>query len=86
LDVLGKQTDDCLEHGSDGPGGIPFLRMVLSDGEAYLGINLEPSILVHEDDIWRLEGVFIWEEDLAVVQSLMELGVNGSPEGEVPGV
>ena len=60
--------------------------MVLGDGEAYFGVCLEPSVFVHEDDIWRFEGVLIGQQNLSVVESLVEFCVFWSLEGEVPGV
>ena len=41
--------------------------MVLRYRQADLGIGLESGILVHEHDVWGLEWVLEWEQDLAVV-------------------
>jgi hypothetical protein len=33
------------------------------------------AILVHEHNVWGLERVLEWQQDLAVVQTLVEVGV-----------
>lgn len=58
--------------------------MVLGDGEADLFVDLEPAILVHEDNIRWFEGVLVRQEDLSMVESFMKLGVGGPLDGEVP--
>lgn len=60
--------------------------MVLGDGEADFCVGFEPSVFVHEDDVWRFKGVLVGEKDLSVIESLMELCVFWSLEGEVPSV
>ncbi len=58
--------------------------MVLRNSQTYLGVDLEPCILVHEYNIWWLEGILKGKEDLSVVESLMEVGVLGTLDGEMP--
>lgn len=60
--------------------------MVLRYCETDLGVGLEPCVLVHEHDVWGLEGVLKREQDLPVVQTLVEVGVWGALDGEVPRV
>lgn len=84
MHILREETDDSLEHGPDGPRGVPLLRVILRDSEADLGICLKPAIFVHEYDIWRFEGVLVGKQDLSVIYSFMELCIFWSLEGEVP--
>lgn len=84
MHILRKETDDSLEHGPYGPRRVPLLRVILRDSEADLGIGLKPSIFVHEDDIWRLEGVLVRKQYLAVIDAFMELCIFWALEGEVP--
>lgn len=58
--------------------------MILSDGQAYFCVSLEPSILVHEDNIWRFEGVLKGENDGAMIYSLMKLCILRALDGEMP--
>jgi hypothetical protein len=60
--------------------------MVLRYGQADLGIGLEPAILVHEHNVWGLKRVLEWQQDLAVVQTLVKVGVRRTLDGEVPRV
>jgi hypothetical protein len=60
--------------------------MVLSYRQTDLGIGLEPCVLVHEHNVWGLERVLEWQQDLAVVEPLVEVGVRGTLDGEVPRV
>lgn len=64
---LVEQTDDCLQHGPDGPSRIPLLSVVLSDRQAYLGIYLKAAVFVVEDDVWRLEGILKRKQYLTMV-------------------
>jgi len=58
--------------------------MVLSYGEADLCICFEPTVFIHEHNIWRLEGVLVREKNLTMVESFMEFCVFGSLNGEMP--
>ena len=60
--------------------------MVLGDGEAYFCVGLEPSIFVHEDDVWRLEGILVRQQYLSMIQSLVKLCPFWSLEGEMPSI
>lgn len=60
--------------------------MVLRYGQADLGIGLEPCVFVHEHDVWGLERVLEWKQNLAVVQALVEVGIRGALDSEVPRV
>lgn len=84
MHILRKETDNSLEHGPYGPRRVPLLRVILRDSQADLGVGLKPSIFVHEDDIWRLEGVLVGKQDLTVIDAFMELCIFWALEGEVP--
>jgi len=86
LDILCEEANDSLKHGSDSPGRVPLLRMVLCDSEAYFGVDLKSSIFVHEHNVWWFEGILVGQQNLSVVESLMELSIDGSSESEMPGV
>lgn len=86
MHIFCEKTDNCFKHGPNRPRRVPLLRMILCDGEANLGIGLKPSIFIHEDDIWRFEGILIGKQDLAVIYPFMELCTFRALEGEVPGV
>ena len=58
--------------------------MILCDSQTYFSIGLEPSIFVHENNIWRLEGVFIGQDNLSVINSFMELCVFRTKDCEMP--
>ena len=84
MHIFRKETDDCLKHGPNRPRRVPLLRVVLRDSEADLGIGLKPSVFIHENDIWRLEGILIGKQDLSVIDPFVELCIFGALEGEVP--
>lgn len=81
-----KETYDCLEHGSDGPGRVPFFSMILCDCQANFSVDLKSTILVEKHDIWRFEGILEGQEDLTMVDSFMEVSVLGSTESKMPSV
>jgi|JI6StandDraft_1071083.scaffolds.fasta_scaffold687910_1 hypothetical protein len=60
--------------------------MVLSYCEADLGVGFESSVLVHKDNIWGFERVFIRQEDLPVVKSFMKFSALWPLERKVPSV
>lgn len=86
LYILGKEADDSFQHSSNRPGRVPFFRVILGDGEADFSVCFEAPVFVHEDNIGGFEGVFVGEYYLSVVETLVEIGVLRSSEGEVPGV
>lgn len=60
--------------------------MILSNGQAYFRVGLEAAIFVHEYDVWGFEGILEWEEDCAVINAFVKLGVLWTLNREMPRV
>ena len=60
--------------------------MILGDGQTDFGISLEPSIFVHEDNIWRFKRIFIRKKYLSMVKAFMKLCILGPLNGKMPGI
>lgn len=58
--------------------------MVLRNGQAYLGLCFEPTVLGEEVYVWRLERVFEWQHDLPMIDAFVKVRVLRTQDGEVP--
>jgi hypothetical protein len=60
--------------------------VILSNRETNFSVDLEPCILVHKDDIWRLERILKWEKNLSVIKAFVEISVLRALDSKVPGI
>ena len=66
------EANESQKNSSDGPSGIPGLRMVCRDGETDLLVDLPATIFSEEDNVGRFVGIFVGEKDPAVINASFE--------------
>jgi hypothetical protein len=58
--------------------------MILSNRETNFSVDLKSRILVHKDDIWRLERILKGEKNLSVIKAFVKISVLRALDSKVP--
>lgn len=58
--------------------------MILSNRETNFSVDLEPRVLVHKDDIWRLERILKGEKNLSVIKAFVKISALRALDSKVP--
>ena len=72
-DLIVENSNNSVEHHPYRDPCTPRFGMVLCDTQAYFDIRFESSILVHKLDFRWFERIVFWQNDLAMIQSLVKI-------------
>jgi len=78
------EADETQDDGLHIPGGVPQLRVEVTEAGADMLSLLEAAIRRNHLNSWRLEGVFMREVDFANVVATRVLAVFQAEDAEVP--
>ena len=80
----GKERNQRGERCAHAPAWLPLLRVVAADGKADLGVDFKPARRGEHHEAGRFEGIVVRQDDPAVIDARLVIGIVRPPNGKVP--